>query len=349
MNFEKPLNSPEDKKRESGVTKIFGSESLKEEFSDYFENVYRNNEFYSDVEKEKTENELALIRQINEKMKGFVERYGGKFLEIKPKNIHVWDSKKFTAKHWKLIHEKLDVKKDKAVFASMRESIATLLIRGEDDFAFAKTVTHEILHFNSFQSVDIKSNEDQETKEISERRTGLAVVGKHRDPEHEDSDYVDAYFLDINEAVTEKLTKKFAREYFGEFKELEKPISMRKMYTEKVDENTTDFEDVLVSTIQKKNSLWKTTAEMRAVYEKERSYLDDLIRQIQTKNPERFKSEDEVFSLFARAYFSGNVLELARVIEGTFGKGYFRKIGEETGKKKTEKNSITIGKEEGGK
>jgi len=39
-------------------------------------------------------------------------------------------------------------------------------------------------------------------------------------------------------------------------------------------------------------------------------------------------SEDEVFDIFIKAYFKGEILPLARLFEEHFGKGWFRKMGE---------------------
>lgn len=66
------------------------------------------------------------------------------------------------------------------------------------------------------------------------------------------------------------------------------------------------------------------------VYPKERLQFDELIDKIYEKNreDEDFKDREEVFNLFARATMSGRLLTLVRLIEKTFGKGAFRKLGE---------------------
>ncbi len=67
-------------------------------------------------------------------------------------------------------------------------------------------------------------------------------------------------------------------------------------------------------------------------YQKERQALQLLVKKIAEKHPERFENQEQAFDLFAAAMFNGYLLELARVIEGAFGKGKFRELGEqETG------------------
>jgi len=55
-----------------------------------------------------------------------------------------------------------------------------------------------------------------------------------------------------------------------------------------------------------------------------------LIDEIIEKSHGRFENRQEVFDIFARANFSGNLIPLARLIESIFGKGSFRRLGEET-------------------
>ena len=46
------------------------------------------------------------------------------------------------------------------------------------------------------------------------------------------------------------------------------------------------------------------------------------------ENKDKFDSYEDLFKLFSAAMFKGDLLPIARLIEDTFGKGTFRKIGE---------------------
>ena len=59
-------------------------------------------------------------------------------------------------------------------------------------------------------------------------------------------------------------------------------------------------------------------------------FSDSIIKEIYMGNRENFESEDDIFNLFAKAVMSGELLPVARLIEKTYGKGSFRKLGQET-------------------
>ncbi|MDP2934267.1 MAG: hypothetical protein Q8N59_00630 [bacterium] len=60
----------------------------------------------------------------------------------------------------------------------------------------------------------------------------------------------------------------------------------------------------------------------------ERAKLEALIDVLWEGNKNRFKTKEGVEDLFLEAQFTGNLLKIGRLIEKTFGKGSFRKLGE---------------------
>jgi len=63
-------------------------------------------------------------------------------------------------------------------------------------------------------------------------------------------------------------------------------------------------------------------------YEEQRSIFNTLVDTLYERNKNDFKSRDEVFDMFVKAHFTGNIYELGKMIDRSFGKGTFRKIGE---------------------
>lgn len=63
-------------------------------------------------------------------------------------------------------------------------------------------------------------------------------------------------------------------------------------------------------------------------YSQERQSLNTLVSKLFTKNHERFENEEEIMEMFEKAMLSGNILPIGRLIDTTFEKGTFRKIGE---------------------
>ena len=55
-----------------------------------------------------------------------------------------------------------------------------------------------------------------------------------------------------------------------------------------------------------------------------------MMAEIRAKNPGEFESDEDVFRLFTQAYFTGNFLSVARLVEKTRGKGSFKRLGKNT-------------------
>jgi len=191
-----------------------------------------------------------------------------------------------------------------------------------DKLELAQEIVHEMLHFNSFGSL-----EKGKKGEIKLRRVGLAIKSpKSKKP---------YFFISLNEALTTELSKRFEREYFEKIPFLKKEFRENKKALSKLDIPNDWKEEIAWIDLEafrkmKKEELLKNEDLVVKFYSywRERKALKRIIQLIFLRNRERFKSEEEVFEIFARAYFTGRLLELARLIEKTFGKGSFRKLAE---------------------
>lgn len=67
---------------------------------------------------------------------------------------------------------------------------------------------------------------------------------------------------------------------------------------------------------------------------KEREKFDMVLDKIVAESQGMIQDRNQLFDTFARAHFTGNYLPLARMIEGSLGKGAFRKIAIELGEMK---------------
>ena len=56
--------------------------------------------------------------------------------------------------------------------------------------------------------------------------------------------------------------------------------------------------------------------------------LKFLVARIYNRNKEGFKNPDGVYEVFERAVMTGDLFELTRLVDGTFGRGTLRKIGD---------------------
>lgn len=124
-------------------------------------------------------------------------------------------------------------------------------------------------------------------------RTGFSITSR-------DGEII--YFRSIEEALAGFLTERFYKEH----------IIGSEMFREEV------------------ARLEKEEREPDFGREEERKTLNELIESIWSLNKEKFKDKREIADLFLEAQVTGKLLKVARLIEGTFGKGSFRKLGENT-------------------
>lgn len=157
----------------------------------------------------------------------------------------------------------------------------------------AHAIVHETLHLNSFQSHEV----DKKNPKFSEpRRRGFGIITKEG-----------GLFNGLDEAIIEELALRFEKEYLPQIKE--SPEQLRAYGGPQIERSVLEAK--------------------KGYYLEERRRLKYVIGDI-LKKFDKFESEEEVFDIFAKAVMSGKLLEVAKLIEGTYGKGSFRKLGKET-------------------
>ena len=223
-------------------------------------------------------------------------------------------------------------------------------------FNFLTVTSHELLHLKSHKAARVKKDGD-----ISLYRSGLqmadikdteAVFGEER-----------IYFDDLEEAVVAECNKHIREKLLesAQFKEnasaTKEIILVVEEYFRAKDQLTTQnrevIEEIVYIPMASKilTEILEKAPEERGSYAigylssikelvvsnerlTERKHLYGLMEAIYEKNSEDFVSPEHVFSLIAKANFSGHYLELAHLVEKTFGKGSFRKLALETSSKK---------------
>lgn len=269
-----------DFERTSGLMRVVGASAEKEmEVLDQYKRIFDEQEgkmFQPEWEREKTDEENKLIKKVLEKLPSFVERFGGKPVPIKPKNIRFLDNEKIQAAGWaKGTFEHYD----------WQNQQVTLCPKG--GVKTAEILVHELMHLESFMSLGYKESNGRQEPHL--KKIGLGIVEKTDQNMH----------TELNEAITEELTIRFLREYY-ENPYIGKTVGSRKMGNLKY--------------------MGGIEARIREV-----TMLRKMISDIFLKNPDDFKSEEDVFNLFAEGYFTGNLLSIGKIIEKTYGKGSFRR------------------------
>lgn len=143
------------------------------------------------------------------------------------------------------------------------------------------------------------------------------------------------YFANLNEAVTEEITKRVVTKLLDNPLFTEEARQTREvitMYPEAVTgsgEPLFDDDVFYAKEVESEKSLGGEELTIQCLtYKSERRILNTLIDKILEKNPDKFQDKEEVFEVFAKGMITGNILPVGRLVERTFGKGTLRKIGE---------------------
>jgi len=251
----------------------------------------------------KDEKDIEIINLVNQKTNELLKKYNLNARDISIEQIHLLSEKDYN----QLLAQNTDSAEyswyDQLVFVKKNNS----------DLIFAMRLFHELIHFKSYQAIQITNQ-----KTIELYRLGLIANSHNRK---------DRYFQNMNEAITEKLSKQF---YGNELKltslfqaEIEDAERLRE-YSLTTAKNLAETENAI--------DIFQADFNQRTFecfgYPEQRRALDELIGKLFNKNREKFKNKKQVFDMFVKAMLSGDLLELGKLIDRTFGQGTFRKIGE---------------------
>jgi hypothetical protein len=255
-------------------------------------------------EREKSAEEQFVIYEILKKLPYFLREYGLEIDRFMTMNqIHIIDDEDEN-------NEYLEFLKKECVLGRYSVSGGTIDVvsRKDDLVLFAHSLAHEMVHANSFVSIQIESNDTGALK-MSGRRVGFEVGQEG-----------ELKATSLNEAITEELAKRFCEGFFPQihllkedFKKLERedplPSNIRALST-----------DRLTAGLIGEKSIY--------AYPFERTNLNGLIDELYQRNKGKYDSAEEVFKLFSKATLNGRLLPVARLVDDTFGKGTFRMVVE---------------------
>lgn len=320
-------------KKESGINRIVGFDKEKEvEILGYFKSLFEGHG-KNRLEKDKTAELEGIIARINEKMSEFMRSYGVEAVSIPPKNIHVVDKSKLSPEELEVLKKKYDG--IRGVYLASTQGLVSFLDYQEGEkLSFVNNLVHEMLHVEGFysyqkglpESFDVSPTINKDGGAyyyLSMRRFGFSIGTVDRKK---------WLFDQINETVITELAIRFGRRYFYEWPELAQEIEKRDGYIE----NVVDREDLNAGITKEDIGEIKEIAGKIVAftysYHEERKKFNSLIDDLYNKNSAEFASREGIFELFAKATMTGRLLPIARLIEKTYGKGSFRRIGEKTQK-----------------
>ena len=318
MKFEQSKSSIE---RVAGASSEAEQEILKQSGEIFNDQIFKGLE---GKEREKTAEELEVIDIANNLTNEVRRSYGLENFDVPPKNIHIIPAAKWPGGG-----------SEDGVYDSRLQGVAVKDAGDPKLYTLAVTI-HEMLHFKSYNALQVI---DGKKSEAESYRIGFAT--RSRDGKNK-------YFSELNEAMTEELGRRIFQKAVGglrnnpifteEINKTEEVIkkypkatskSGKKLFTGDTLYAKTEAPADLIGMI--KYALGKGSPQIitiRHTYKKQRGMLNSLMDKVWNKHRDEFKDQEEVFQFFAKAYMTGNLLSIGRLVEETFGKGTFRKIAE---------------------
>lgn len=299
-------------KKNSSFERVVGAKNKEEEEEILIKEEERfDDQFFEDIEgkeREKTLEELKIIELANGATNEISRKYGLDDFDIPSKNIHI-------------IKEEEWPKEADAFYKPMMQAIA--FKEQPIKIVFLKKMIHEMLHFKSYNAIQIT---DEEKPKLSEYRIGLTVDTR---------DGKKMYLRNLNEAVTEEATKRLLKKLFINpifENEIKKTVETVKNYPdaklstgEPLFEKDTFYAEVIKGEEEEKKTKIKTEVFSKQL---ERRVFNKLIEKIFERNPGKFKDKEEIFEVFLKGMMTGDILPVGRLVDKTFSKGTLRKIGE---------------------
>jgi hypothetical protein len=257
----------------------------------------------------KSEIELALINFANKETSILMQEAGLEPYDIPPENYHLIPPD---------IYERFAGETGSRGLASHTKQGVLLNAKylRNNPVYFGSTVLHETLHLKSHFSVKLKEKND-----VEHYRVGISSFG-YRGGEHE-------HFRGLHEAIIAETQKRLLKKML-ELPELEKEKNWlesdeAKAAKKKLAEEKQIAEDDIIWIDKNDINDWQAIE-----YSEQRAVLAYLCSEIQKEFSEQYKNPDDVYKLFLKAHFTGRLLEIAKLVEKTFGKGSFRMLGNMT-------------------
>ena len=295
----------------SSFNRVVGkvSEQEKEEILRHKSERFNDQSFMdlAGKEREKTQEELLILTLVNDATNTLLHTYGLPSFDIPPQNIHViresqWPTNRGTGFYNAMIQA-----------VAMREESARLV--------FMNKSIHEILHFKSYGALQITTEDDPQEHEY---RLGLTVTKR---------DGSQILFRNLNEAVTEELTKRVfftlsSNPIFSAETQQTSQLARKEKGALSIDGEPLFDNETYYGEIESLSEGRARVNTQSFTKKQERRILNTLLRKLQERSQGKFKDQEGLFELFASSMLTGNIMTLGKLIDRTFGKGTFKKIGE---------------------
>jgi hypothetical protein len=266
----------------------------------------------TDYEIIKTPEQISIINFINQETNRLMIESNAEPFDVPIENIHILSSSAIK----EITDSKFPAYIPNKQAIIIPDSYVSSLLK------FSCVIFHEILHMKGKQVWEVYEKNDDKCYIFREYRSGVvthSIIKKDKDNlEH-------SHFKGLNEAIVSTQTMLS----FPSLLELPENFEERERYYSEDEENKRKkifeghgiSEDEIFFMDSNGNPIFG------AGYPNVRRVLDFVCDEIRKEFPNDYSDMESVFKEFLRAHFTGNLLDIARLVEKTFGKGSFRILG----------------------
>lgn len=311
-----------DHERVSSVDKVIARTSEeKKEAEEYFAENFSDQKTEKVKEIKKSEEQIKIIDFINNETNKLLESYGVEKFDVSSENIHI-----LSKEDYRRFFSKPNGKR--TGYGFYHPLAQTVVIDQSKIFpktAFTHILFHELLHFKSHQIASVAGDSDGKY-DLQQRGLGI-FLNNGKD-----------YFVNLDEAIIEELTIMNQKNVINNHPDFRKESDVLNEYIEqkKKEGKSINKNEIMsvrkIITYSSDNKKEFTKFKRRkAVYTREREIYNNLIDKIYAKNQDHFKDREEVFDIFAKSVFTGNIVgekSWGRLVEKTFGNGILKQLAE---------------------
>lgn len=283
--------------------------------SSHFESLSKDEqEQLRKFEREKSKLEIALINFANEETSRLMAEAGMEPHEIPIENFHIVQPELFEkVRTSKTSHAVANYRKQGVVFDDSYFKDYPLI--------FGVVAFHETLHLKSHYSIEVEDSGSSFVQ--TGYRNGVSAESSQK--KFFEGNFHE-HFVGLHEAIVAEAERRFAQKLI-ERPEFEKEKEW--MSSSEVLETINKIaklrgltpDDIIWIGRKEENKL------VTASYRTQREVLNYVCSEIQKQFPDQYQEVDDVYEVFLNAHFTGRLLQIARLVEGTFGEGSFRLLG----------------------
>jgi len=299
-------------------------EKIEQAFSNHFESLTLPEQRQLEkLEYPKSEQQLALIGFANQETSSLMEEAGIKPYDVPAENYHI-----IPPCLYKEISGRVNDNSTATAFLTKQGIVANAEHIRDNLVLFGTSAIHELLHLKAHLSMEVQ---EENGKVDTAYREGVFVRSLQSDGYH--GKYHE-HFVGLDEGIVTETEKKLYIKLLdhpelAKEKEWLMTNEAQKLKKEFAEKKEIPEDDIIwINKPEEKKDTISVSATGKAIpYSKQRAVLNYVCSEIQKQFPDKYQNEEDVYKIFLKANFTGQLLSIAKLVEKTFGKVSFRMLG----------------------